>query len=148
MVPTYSNWWAPMQPSGKRRVYSAEFKAEVLAECERADASVSAISMARGLNVNLVRKWLVGRGLKRTGLEAPRTVTPRTMVSSEPVQMQFVPVELAMAASTSATGISAGETDIHVELHRGNSRLSVRWPSSQATACAAWLRELAAGALK
>jgi transposase len=43
-------------------VHSAEFKAAVIAECERPGASVSAVSLSHGLNVNLVRKWLVGRG--------------------------------------------------------------------------------------
>ena len=38
--------------------------------------------------------------------------------------------------------------DIHIELTRGGTQLSVRWPSTQADSCAAWLRELAATALK
>ncbi|CAN7752840.1 hypothetical protein LJR290_006811 [Variovorax sp. LjRoot290] len=51
-----------------------------MAECQRPGASVAAVPLAHGLNVNLVRKWLVGKGLKRTGLSAPRTVTPRPHV--------------------------------------------------------------------
>jgi transposase len=53
-------------------VHGAEFKAQVLAACRQPGASVAAVALAHGLNVNLVRKWLVGRGLKRTGLVAPR----------------------------------------------------------------------------
>jgi transposase len=53
-----------MQPSSQRRVHRAEFKAQVLAECQRPGASVAAVALAHGLNVNLVRKWLIGRGLK------------------------------------------------------------------------------------
>ena len=57
-----------MQPRSQRRVYGAEFKTQVMAECEQPGASVAAVALAHGLNVNLVRKWLVGRGIKRTGL--------------------------------------------------------------------------------
>lgn len=60
-----------MQPSSQRRVHSAEFKAQVLSECRQPGVSVAAIALKHGLNVNLVRKWLVGRGLKRTGLPGP-----------------------------------------------------------------------------
>ncbi|TAL17273.1 MAG: transposase, partial [Aquabacterium sp.] len=84
MVPTNSNRWAPMQPNSKRRVHSAEFKAQVLAECEEPEASVAAIALAHGLNVNLLRKWLVGRGIKRTGLAPPRTVTGAHVPAAAP----------------------------------------------------------------
>ena len=47
-----------MQPSSQRRVHGAEFKAQVLAECQRPGASVAGVALAHGLNVN--RK----RGLK------------------------------------------------------------------------------------
>ena len=65
MVPTYSHWWVPMHPNSQRRMHGAEYKAAVLAECAQPGASVAAVALAHGLNVNLVRKWLVGRGLKR-----------------------------------------------------------------------------------
>ena len=37
---------------------------------------------------------------------------------------------------------------IHVELRRGALHLNVRWPTSAADDCTAWLRELSAGLLK
>ena len=37
---------------------------------------------------------------------------------------------------------------IHVELRRGPLHLSVRWPTSAAGDCTAWLRELTSGLLK
>jgi len=146
-----------MQPRSQRRVHGAEFKTQVLAECQRPGASVAAVALAHGLNVNLVRKWLVGRGIKRTGLAAPRTVArkPAGTKTSVP-SLQFIPVEIAptpVAANTATAAApdhaepSAAEV-IRVELTRGATQLSVRWPSAQAAACAAWLRELAAVALK
>ena len=53
--------------SSSRRVHSAEFKARILTECRQPGASVSAVAIAHGLNTNVVRKWLAGRGLKRMG---------------------------------------------------------------------------------
>ena len=109
------------------------------------------------LNVNLVRKWLVGRGIKRTGLAAPRTVACKpTGADTSVPSLQFIPVEIAPTpvATTTATAAapdhaepSAAE-EICVELSRGATQLSVRWPSAQAAACAARLRELATVALK
>jgi transposase len=139
-----------MQPNSQRRVHGAEFKAQVLQECGRPGASVAAVALAHGLNVNLVRKWLVGRGLKRAGLAAPRQVAGATPA------MQFVPVELADArviepaavGDAGAQRSTAAESLIHIELRRGGAQLTVRWPSSQAAACAAWLSELAVTVLK
>lgn len=141
-----------MQPRSKRRVHSAEFKAQVLAECQQPGASVAAIALAHGLNVNLLRKWLVGHGIKRAGLAALRTVTPKQPATVPSVSsLQFIPVEVAPAISAGAAPVEApalSTPDIHIELNRGATRLSVRWPSTQAAACTAWLRELAAVTLK
>lgn len=143
-----------MQPSSQRRVHDAEFKARVLAECQQPGASVAAVALAHGLNVNLLRKWLVGRGLKRAGLIAPRVVkrSPPGAAVSTLAALQFLAVALPstddggdgppQAALTPNTG------DIHIELRRGGAQLTVRWPSAQVRACAAWLSELAGTALK
>jgi transposase len=116
---------------------------------------VAAVALAHGLNVNLLHKWLVGRGIKRTGLAAPRAVTRKLAVTGDKStsSLQFIPVELAPAPVVS----SAAEPEqaqspsfevIHVELTRGATQLCVRWPSAQAAACAAWLHDLTAVALK
>lgn len=135
-----------MRPKSKRRVHGAEFKAQVLAECQQPGASVAAIALAHGLNVNLLRKWLVGRGIQRTGLTAPRAVTCTAAGADETSarSLQFIPVEIATAPGQA----ESPDAEIHVELTRGATQLSVRWPSAQAAACAAWLRELATVAFK
>ena len=144
-----------MQPRSQRRVHGAEFKTQVLAECQQPGASVAAVALAHGLNVNLLRKWLVGRGIKRTGLAAPRTLTRKLAVTDNrsTSSLQFIPVELAPApvvasAAEPEQAQSSSSEEIHVELTRGATQLCVRWPSAQAAACAAWLHELAAVAFK
>ena len=139
-----------MQPRSQRRVHSAEFKAQVLAECQQSGASVAAVALAHGLNVNLLRKWLVGRGIKRTGLAAPRTVTRKLARADDTSTsaLQFIPVEIAPdpigpSASDPEQAELPSAEEIHVELTRGATQLRVRWPSARADACAAWLRELA-----
>lgn len=145
-----------MQPRSQRRVHGGEFKSQVLAECQQPGASVAAIALAHGLNVNLLRKWLVGRGIKRTGLAAPRTVTRKAVRADDTSarSLQFIPVEITPVPVTATDTVTAPEraeppvAEIYVELTRGATQLSVRWPSAQAAACAAWLRELAPVALK
>lgn len=139
-----------MQPKSQRRMHGAEFKAQVLAECQEPGASVAGVALAHGLNVNLVRKWLVGRGIKRTGLAAPRTVTRMPPAAAEPAaaSLQFIPVELAPASTATAEATVSSVADIRIDLTRGGTQLSVRWPSSEAASCAVWLRELVATALK
>ena len=145
-----------------RRRHSAELKSMVLAACIEPGASIAAVALSHGLNANLVRKWLVGRGLKRTGIPAPVMVktaaTATTLPTAAPrlaADARFLPVELAVpAAATRVEAVhqtdatSAVHQPIHIELRRGALHLSVRWPSAAAGDCTAWLRELSSGLLK
>lgn len=148
-----------MQPKSPRRMHSAQFKIQVMAECQQPGVSVAAVALAHGLNVNLLRKWLVGRGIKRTGLAAPRTVTrKRAGVEASVSSLQFIPVEIAPTPTPTPVAVAAAAApeqaeppdggEIHVELTRSATQLRVRWPSTQAAACAAWLHDLTIVALK
>ena len=70
--------------SGPRRRHSAELKAKVLAACAEPGASISGVALAHSLNANLVRKWLVGRGLKRTAIPAPVAVRASAAAAAVP----------------------------------------------------------------
>lgn len=98
-----------MQPRFQRRVHGAEFQSQVLAECQQPGASVAAVALACGLNVNLLRNWLVGRGIQRTGLEAPRTVArkPVTHDDTSTPSPQFIPVEIAPASVAAAATVDS-----------------------------------------
>jgi transposase-like protein len=41
-----------------RRKHSAEFRAEVVLACRQPSASVAAIALRKGLNANVVYRWL------------------------------------------------------------------------------------------
>jgi transposase len=129
-----------MHPNSSRRVHGAEFKSKILVECQKPGVSVASVALAHGLNVNLVRKWLVGRGLKRCGLVTQASSPDAATLPA----LQFMPLALdAPSATATATATTPSAQNIHIELRRGEARLSVQWPASQPEACAAWLRELA-----
>jgi transposase len=108
----------------RRRRYSEEVKATVMAECDAPGASVAKVAMAHGINANVVHRW---RQLAREGAHATAT-KPR----------EFVPVAIAAPA---APAVETGR-DIEIELRRGAVTMRVIWPSSAAAHFAAWTREL------
>ena len=67
-----------------RRRHSAELQTKVLAACNEPGASIAAVALSHGLNANLVRKWLVGRGLKRTAIPAPVAVRASAAAAAVP----------------------------------------------------------------
>ena len=151
--------------SAPRRQHSAELKAKVLAACEEPGASISAVALAHGLNANLVRKWREGRGLKRAGIAAPVVavaagvpVAPPSASAPAPLlpsDARFLPIEMAAPTqalradhAAQADAAAAAHALIHVELRRGPLHLNVRWPTSAAGECVAWLRELTSGLSK
>lgn len=108
-----------MHPNrSNRRVHSSAFKSQVLAECRQPGASVSAVAIAHGLNTNVVRKWLAGRGLKRMGLAAP------TVVSAAAPALQFVPVDLAQPERVVVSPATAA--DIRIELERAGLQVKLQ----------------------
>lgn len=139
--------------SRRRRTHDAQFKAGVMAACREPGASVAAVAQAHGVNANLVRQWLVGRGMKRCGVEQAAAGHASSALSAAPVTdaspvMPFVPVQLpapepAPAAAQPERPSQDDEATIHIELTRTGAKLVVRWPAAQASACASWLGELA-----
>jgi len=109
----------------RRRRHSEAFKADAVAACLQPGVSIAAVALSRGLNANLLRRWLV---------EAERTGVPAK--SGGPLAENtkgFVPVPLSSAVN---------EPVIRLELRCGSGTVSVQWPASAARECAALLREL------
>lgn len=104
------------------RAYPAEFKAQLVAECEQPGASVAKVALAHGLNANMLHTWR-------------RDVRVGAVINSPRAQAEFVSLPVAPSTSTPAAAI-------RIELRRGATTVSVSWPTEAADACAAWLREL------
>jgi transposase len=116
------------KPYQRRRRFSGEFKAQIVAQCLEPGASVSRISLDNGLNANMVRRWIS---------EARRAPKTRTTTPG------FVPVNLP--AATSAPGnpsVSDKRSTIRIEIPRAGGAVVVEWPAEQAHQCAALLRDL------
>ncbi|MGH9644555.1 MAG: transposase [Terriglobales bacterium] len=111
----------------RRRTHNAAFKAEAVAACHRADASIAACALERSINANLLRRWVIEAERAQCGSLLP---APAVAASSE----SFVPVALPRRA--------ANEAPIRIEVRRGTLTVSVQWPSSAMHECAIWLREL------
>ena len=112
----------------RRRRYSEEFKARVVAACHGTGVSVSAVALEHRLNANLLRRWIdQAEGRLPKGLPGlPVDLQPATAPA-------FVPVALETRNSHSA--------EIRIEVRRGDQTVTVSWPISEAAQCAAWLRE-------
>jgi transposase len=122
------------KPATRRR-YSAETKAQVMAECDAPGASVAKVAMAHGINANVVHRW---RQLVRE--EHPGPVSQPGVAL--PVNVGgFVPVSLP-APSASVPSAPAPISELRIELQRGTTTVKVVWPLSAAAECAAWVREV------
>ena len=141
--------------SGPRRRHSDELKAKVLAACAEPGASISGVALAHGLNANLVRKWRSGRGAKLAGKAislAAASKPPTTQVTTTEfvaIEMPAPPKAAARATGQQPTAAAPNaQALIQIELRRGPLHLDVRWPTSAAEDCRAWLSELSSGLLK
>jgi transposase len=115
------------KPYQRRRRFSREFKAQIVAQCLEPGASVSRISLDNGLNANMVRRWI------NEARRAPKasTTTPG-----------FVPVSLPTAPSAPSNHSSSDKRNtIRIEIPRAGGSVVVEWPAEQAHQCAALLRD-------
>jgi transposase len=113
----------------RRRQHSAQFKAEAVAAARQPGVSIAAAAMARSLNANLLRRWVV----EAERAEAASTV-PKVLAAPRAESFVALPMPMPARASESAP--------IRVEVRRGSLTVSVQWPSSAMHECAIWLREV------
>lgn len=109
----------------RRRRHSAEFKAEVIKACMQPGVSTAAVALHYRLNANMLRTWVTAHEGRSQARESTSVPTP-----------EFIPLQLA---STHATHEPVAMPDIVIEIRRGASTITVRWPQSAAADCAGWL---------
>ena len=116
------------KPYQRRRRFSREFKAQIVAQCLKPGASVSRISLDNGLNANMVRRWI------SEARRAPKTPTTTP---------GFVPVNLpSVASALSNQSVPNKRSTIRIEIPRAGGAVVVEWPAEQAHQCAALFRDL------
>jgi transposase len=106
-----------------RRKHAPDLKRHVVLACQQPGASVAGVSLAHGLNANLVRRWL-REGQVATGVARV----------SGPPSSTFVELPIPRASAPALE-------PIRLELRRGASTVSLQWPATAAAECGAWLRE-------
>ncbi len=110
------------QDSRKRRRYSRELKAQIIAECQVPGVSVAKVALAHGINANILHGW---RKLAR----GPAPQTP---------QREFVPVPVEPPLPQSR----CTEPRVELELRRGAMAIKLQWPLNATSELAAFTREL------
>jgi hypothetical protein len=97
--------------------------------------STAAVALSRGINANLLRRWIrESQACLPPSPEAP-PVSTRVACSEHTSGPAFVP--LAMPAVPSQSG-----DDIRIELQRNATTITLSWPIAAAGDCASWLRDL------
>ena len=125
----------------RRREYSVEFKASVLEQCRQPGASLAGIALGRGINPNMVHRWMREERQRQVLADLQQTAS------------SFVQLQLQASASLSSDTTQGQHrtvsdqpghaTDvIHIEVQRGGATVNVHWPLSGAAQCAQVLREL------
>ncbi|MFM9927482.1 transposase [Variovorax sp. H27-G14] len=120
--------------SRRRRIHSDEFEANAVASCMKPGMSMAAVPMAQGVNANLLRRWV-----RDAEMKSEATVVSASIAEGRKAQEAktlFVPVSLPPPVQP------AHVADIRIELQRGPTAVTVSWPASAASECAAWTREL------
>lgn len=110
----------------RRRLHSDEFKADAIAAAAQPGMSMAAVAMARGINANLLRRWV----------REAEVLSVKALPNSAPTPSPTAFVAVQMPAPASPVG------DIRVELRRGPTTITVAWPMAALAECASWMREL------
>jgi len=109
------------RPYRKRRQYSPEFKAQLVAESQKPEASVARIALDNDLNANLLRRWIT-----------------ESKQSDQQLPPAFVPINLPAAVAPAVKNSNC----IRIEIPQPSGPIVVEWPTEQAHQCALFLRTL------
>lgn len=135
----------------RRRTYSKQFKAELVAQCMDANISLASLAIENDINPNVLRRWVIEHeryGQHMLSDDGDESAYPLDTVADS--QQAFIPVR-ARPHSTSigqphdiGNRTQDGIPDIRLQLQGRGISVSLSWPSAQASALAHWLRDILA----
>lgn len=115
-----------------RRTFTAEFKHQLIQQCQQPDTSVAKVAMQHQINANLLHKWI----------RQSRSMVPSLTISSIP-QTDFLPVILhptpvKQEAPPQPVSEKKATAHIRIPLHdeQGSVRdqmIEIEWPVESAT---------------
>lgn len=88
--------------------------------------SIAAVALHHRVNANLLRRWVAEHQASDGAGEARALMTVP--------QGEFLPLQIGAPAPAPAI------PDIQIEVRRGASTISIRWPGSAAAECGEWLQ--------
>ena len=109
------------QPTVRRRRHTPEFKRQLVALCQPG-VSTSAVALAHGVNTNLLRRWIA----QYSGEHPSQAIA---------ASAKLVAVQVDMPTETPV------DDAIEISIQKNSTRISIRWPGSQAQACGQWIGE-------
>jgi transposase-like protein len=101
-------------PIRQRRYHSAEFKAQLIALCQQPGVSVAGVALERGVNANLLRRWIHQDSGAATH-HMPQGMVPIRLEAAAPVQ---------------------SDDPLVLDIQRGAFRVHIRCPASSVDTCA------------
>lgn len=112
------------------RTYTAQFKAELVAQCQLPGASIAALATGHAMNANVLHRWLKEHALQgRHRLDNPAYTDTSTgagvAISPSPRNPPgFIPVKLGAVVH------EPKPPELKVELRKGALSMSITWPLS------------------
>ncbi len=117
-------------PRATHRTYTPEFKAQLVAACQRPGASIAALAGQQGMNANVLHRWL-----KEHQHSGRHQLTASSMRAGDGVTSPtpaFMPLALPAATAVSE------ESEVKIKLRKGALSMVVTWPLSAAAELASW----------
>lgn len=115
----------------RHRTYTAQFKAELVAQCMAPGVSIAALAGSHGMNVNVLHRWL--REFERDGAHRlDASGKPMTSSVVAPA-VEFVPLQLPPPICR-----ASADERVSIELRKGPLSMVVTWPLSALSDLQAW----------
>lgn len=114
----------PRAGGRRRRLHSDEFKADAVAAALQPGVSMASVALARGINANLLRRWVRDAGMPAV----------KPIAKSDSPASTFLPIRLPDPVTPAG--------DIRIEIRRGATTVTVAWPMAAAGECVGWIRDL------
>lgn len=108
------------------RTYTPQFKAELVAACQKPGVSIASVAGQHGMNANVLHRWL--KEHQRSACQA----LVASAMSITPGLPAFVPVPLPVPKPAEQAH------EIRIELRKGTLAMVVTWPMCAVADLASW----------
>lgn len=123
----------------RRRSYTPQFKAEMVAQCVQSNVSLASLAVEHGMNPNVLHRWVTEH--ERYGRHSVTGDSPAIKPSSLAVRTSLPASSLISIPVPSSPSVNDSQDCIRLEVTQGTTRVSLSWPINGASQCAAFLRE-------